>query len=99
MLSEGQVRADLREIKYYNSRKELFDKFIADGINSDIVVKMKKYNDAIKSAHIKLYDIYIGLYIRCHTQESLSHDMQYTMDYVQKLNRKLIAFFQETIKE
>ena len=37
MLSEGQVRADLREIKYYNSRKELFDKFIADGINSDIV--------------------------------------------------------------
>ncbi|MDE6441756.1 MAG: hypothetical protein K2L12_03265 [Clostridia bacterium] len=99
MLTLKQIRDDLRDIRYYYSRKEAFEHgFRVIGPN-DIVVKAKRYNTAMQSAPSRLYDVYVGLYVRTLTQEALSLELCYTPEYVQMLNKRLLLFLQKTVAE
>ena len=94
------IREDLKDIRYYYSRKELFDKASAYRVGkSTIEDKVNKYNDAICSAPPRLYDLYISLYLQNHTQESLSEKLGYTFEYVSRLNTQLVRFFQKKLNE
>lgn len=89
-----QIREDLKDIRYYYARKDIFEEaFKSTGINS-IVDKAKQYNDAMQTASPKLYDLYISLYIKNNTQESLSEELCYTPEYIQMLNKQLLKFLQ-----
>lgn len=56
MLTFSKIREDLKDIRYYYMRKDVFDKaFIATGENQ-IATKVRCYNNAIKSASPKLYE-------------------------------------------
>ena len=89
------IREDLKNIKYYYARKKVFDEaFESTGVN-DIMETVNKYNNAIQSANPKLYDLYVSLYLQNHTQESLSDMLGYTPEYVYRLNRSLLKFFQK----
>lgn len=91
------IRQDLKNIRYYYSRKKLFDEgFQSTGMN-EIVETVERYNDLIKSAPPKLYDLYVSLYLRNHTQESLSDELGFTPEYIQMLNKKLLKFLQNKI--
>lgn len=46
-----------------------------------------------------LYDVYINLYVRNYTQEALSIEMNYTLEYIQMLNKRLVLFLVEKLKE
>ena len=99
MLPVSVIREDLKEIKYYYSRKELFeDSFKHTGTN-DIVEKANKYNMLITKASPKLYELYVELYINNHTQESFADKLCYSTEYVQLLNRKLLKFLQMSMEE
>lgn len=92
------IREELKEIRYYFSHKEMFEK-ASSVIGANIVsTKIKKYNDAIRFAPPRLYEIYVSLYINNNTFESLADKSGFSYDYIQKLNRKLVKFFQENIK-
>ena len=94
MMQLSEIRKDLKDIRYYYSRQKLFDEgFRATGHN-EIMEKVQKYNDAISSAPLKLYDVYYSLYVKNHTQESFSDELGYTPEYIQMLNKKLLKFFQ-----
>ena len=99
MLSLSIIRTDLKEIRYYYSRKEMFDEAFKCMGQSDIVEKAEKYNNAVKSAPAKLYDLYFSLYIKNNTQESLSNELCYTPEYIQMLNKQLLKFLQTKLKE
>lgn len=99
MLSLSIIRSDLKEIRYYYSRKEMFDEAFKCMGQSDIVEKAEKYNNAVKSAPAKLYDLYFSLYIKNNTQESLSNELCYTPEYIQMLNKQLLKFLQTKLKE
>lgn len=89
-----QIREDLKDIRYYYSRKDIFEEaFKCTGTNS-IVDKAKIYNEAIQTASPKLYELYVSLYIKNNTQESLSEELCYTPEYVQMLNKQLLKFLQ-----
>ena len=97
MLSLTVIREDLKDIRYYYMRKEVFDSASSKtGVNI-VISKVSKYNNAIQKASPKLYDLYVSLYIDCHTQESLSDKLGYTPEYVQMLNKKLIKFLQSEL--
>lgn len=97
MLTLATIRNDLKDIRYYYARKKMFDEaFECTGVN-EIVSKVKKYNDAVISASPKLYDLYVSLYIKNHTQESLSDELCYTAEYIQMLNKKLLKFLQNKL--
>lgn len=93
------IREDLKDIRYYYMRKEVFDKAFSTTGENIIVKKVQAYNSAIKDASPKLYDLYVSLYIECHTQESLSDKLGYTPEYIQMLNKKLLKFLQNSVVE
>jgi len=99
MLSLDVIRNDLKDIRYYYARKKMFDEaFASTGIN-EVVQKAKKYNDIISSAPPRLYDMYVSLYIKNHTQESLSNELCYTAEYIQMLNKQLLIFLQSKLED
>ena len=99
MLTLATIRNDLKDIRYYYSRKKMFDEAAAcTGVN-DVLAKTKKYNDAVVKASPKLYDLYVSLYIKNHTQESLSNELGYTPEYIQMLNKQLLKFLQSKLSD
>lgn len=94
-----EIRADLRDIRYYFSRKESFEKLSGLNIRCEIEEKIKHYNKLMASANPNLIDLYINLYLRENTQEGVSYDMGYSQTYIYKLNRRLLEFLYEKQKE
>lgn len=94
-----QIHADLRDIRYYYSKQELFDSATVRVVQNSILEKVKRYNDAMKDAPIKLYDLYLSLYVRNNTQLALALDWDYSPDYIKQLNRKLCEFLQTKLSD
>lgn len=94
------IKEDLKDIRYYYSRKELFEKASTYSVGkNNILDKIEKYNDVICSAPPRLYDLYISLYLQNHTQESLSEKLGYTFEYISRLNTQLVNFFYKKFNE
>ena len=55
------------------------------------------YNKAMQKASIKLYDVYISLYINNNTQETLAYDWGVSSEYIKMLNKSLYEFLQEQL--
>ena len=64
---------------------------------NDIVEKATRHNEAMKRAPIKLYDVYISLYINNNTQEALAFDWDVCCEYIRKLNKSLCEFLQKQL--
>lgn len=95
MKTPENIREDLKNIRYYYSRKEVFDKAsISVGQNSTLET-IQKYNEAICSAPPRLYDLYVSLYLQNNTQDSLSMKLGYTVEYISRLNGQLVKFLQK----
>ena len=99
MLTFTEIRSDLKDIKYYYSRKALFDKAFNTAGKNDVIAKVDKYNEVMKSASPRIFDLYYSLYINNHTQESYSDELGWTPEYVQRLNKQLLRFLQNALKE
>ena len=91
------VRKDLRDIRYYYSRKAQLDD-AAKALGSLPVRRtVEKYNCAVREAPLRLYDLYASLYIRGQTQEAVALELCYSPQYIRKLVNELNAFFQKNI--
>ena len=99
MLDLNTIRNDLKNIRYYYSRKEIFDKAECSVGKNCMLEKVKIYNDAVCMAPPRLYDLYVSLYLQNNTQESLSEKLGYTYEHISRLNSKLILFLQKNIVE
>lgn len=92
------IREDLKDIRYYYVRKKMFDEAcVLTGKMNEIINKVNLYNETMQKASPRLFDLYYSLYIKNHTQESLSEELGYTPEYVQKLNKKLLTFLQKAM--
>ncbi len=98
MLSIAIVREDLKDIRYYYLRKATFDEARSfTGRMNEILDKVNMYNEVMQKASPRLYDLYYSLYIKNHTQESLSEELGYTPQYVQRLNKRLLKYLQSVV--
>ena len=86
--------AKTTEIRYYYSRKKQFDKASNEAPSGSVFEKVRKYNQAIGFAPARLYDLYVSLYMNNLTQEALAHELGFTPEYIQQLNKKLLLFLQ-----
>ena len=93
------IRNDLKDIRYYYSRKEVFDKAEYNVGKTTLLEKIEMYNNAICSAPPRLYDLYVSLYLQNNTQESLSEKLGYTYEHISRLNTQLAKFLQKNIVE
>lgn len=98
MLSIQQIREDLREIRYYYSKQKMFDS-AAKVIASALLEKVDRYNQAMKGAPARLYEVYISLYVQNNTQAALAYDWDLSVDYLKLLNRQLCEFLQKSLPD
>jgi len=92
MVTIKQVRDDLRDIRYYYSKKDIFDSASVKIVQNEVVEKVKRYNEAISKAPPRLYDLYIALYTQNNTQAALSYEWDFSPDYIKELNLALCQF-------
>lgn len=71
MVPLDKIRSDLKEIRYYYSRKAMFDECKNVVIGSSITEKVRRYNEAVKSAPPQLYDLYMMLYVKAIRRKAL----------------------------
>lgn len=99
MIALGDIREELKEIRYYMSRKAVFDKSAICVGKNTIEDRIKIYNRYICNATPRLYDIYVSLYLENNTQESLAQKLGISLEYMSRLNGMLVKFFQQKFIE
>ncbi len=99
MMTLEAIRTDLNEVRYYYTRKKVIDEAIETVGTNTILEKVKRYNNAMRVAQPQLYDLYVCLYTRNYTQEGVSLEWNYTPQYIQKLNKKLLLYLQKQLQE
>ena len=99
MLTLTTIRNDLKDIRYYYSRKEVFDKAENNVGKASILSNIEQYNSAVCSAPPRLYDLYVSLYLQNNTQDSLSEKLGYTFEYISRLNTQLVKFLQKNLAD
>lgn len=99
MVSSEQIRRELQEIRYYYARRDALED--ASHSIGPMPVKriLEKYNCAIREAPLRLYDLYVCLYVRNETQEAVADEWGYTPQYVRKLIGRLFSYFKEKLTE
>ena len=94
---EDQVKKELREVRYYFSRKANMDALSADAGNSLSKALADKYVAAIRSAPGRLYDLFGCLYIQNKTQEIVAAELCYSEKHIRRMNGELINYFAKKI--
>ena len=95
MTSLNIIREELKDIRYYYSRKAVFDSVVNSVGENAILKTIERYNEAIKLAPPRLYDLYVSLYLQNNTQDSLSAKLGYTFETISRLHTKLLKFLKE----
>lgn len=98
MLTLETIRADLKEIRYYYMRESQFNTAFEQVASNAILEKVQRYSEAVKSAPIKLYDLYINLYTKNYTQEAFAIELSYSPQHVQVMHKKLLLFLREELR-
>ena len=89
-----QIRADLKDIRYYYSLQDVFEKGKKVIYPKAVLDKVERYANAMKNASAKLYALYVSLYVNGIKQVEFAHDMRFDIVYVKELNRELCLFLQ-----
>ncbi len=90
---EEVVKRELRELKYYYSRKANIDELFKETGATEILSIVQRYNNYIRAASARLYDLYGCLYLQNKTQESIAIELGYTQEYVRRIHRELMIYF------
>jgi hypothetical protein len=99
MLELSVIRDDLKEIRYYYSHKDIFEKASKSIGAHSCIKKINKYNDAIRFAPARLYELYVSLYLDNNTLESLADKEGYSYVHIQRIHGQLVKFFQDNLDD
>ena len=89
-----QIRYDLREIKYYYSRRDAFDDNAVRVAPSKVLETVRQYNKYMADAPARLYDLYVALYTENCSQMCVAEDLMITPEYVSMQNQKILKYLQ-----
>lgn len=93
MITLAKVRENLRDIRHYYSKIKDFEKVEFILGKPSALEMVEKYNQHIKNAPIKLFNLYVCLYLQDNSQETVSIDWGCSIGYIKQLNKKLYEFF------
>ena len=97
MMTRQEIQADLREIRYYYSMKEMFDKS-ADTVKPlAIIEKVNRYNKAMDNAPAKMLALYLSLYVYNNSQAVIAEDWHLTRESIKNQNRLLQEYLQSSL--
>lgn len=99
MATMRQVYADLKEIRYYYSKRALFESASKCIIESGILEKVNRYNRAMINAPPRLYEVYYCLYVSCATQAALAKRLGCSPSLIKRQNSQLCAYLVQKLNE
>lgn len=98
MIAEKKIKKDLKDIRFYYENYKMFSNAARTVGENRIVKTVEKYNKAIEFAPPKLYKIYLVLYCKGATLKSVAYDLNYSVVYIEKLNKQLLDYLFEYFK-
>ncbi len=99
MKSLKEIREDLRDVRFYYSKKALFDALPNEICSHEVLEKVKLYNDMAQKAPLRLFEVYVVTYIEVNSQESAAIKLNYAYQYLHALHTELIMFFYDQLKK
>ena len=97
MLELSVIREDLKEIRYYYSHRDIFEKASRHIGEHACIEKINKYNNVVRFAPARLYELYVSMYLENNTLESLADKEGYSYVHIQRIHGQLVKFFQEKL--
>ena len=97
MITEKQIRDDLKEIRYYYSRLKEFEQGSHYVKPLAVMEKVERYNGVMQNACAQLYVVYVSLYIQNNTQTALAEEWGYARHYIRDLNDRLVDYLRNAI--
>ena len=99
MKTVDKVREDLSDIKHYYANQKDFERVSSVLGKPSALEMVEHYNRHVKNAPIKLFNLYVCLYLDNNSQETVAEDWGYSVGYVKVLNKQLYDFFVEEFKK
>ena len=100
MVDYKTVKDDLNDIRFFYARKDIFENGSQTiGENDGIIDKVKKYNELVRKAPARLYEMYISMYLQNNTLESLAASVGLSYVSVQRTNGQLIKYLKKEINK
>ena len=88
------IREDLKNIRYYYARRdEMAQKAKILG-ECTVSKTAEEYNEVVRQAPPKLYELYYCMYVENNTQESAADKYGHAREHITRLNRQLLVFLQ-----
>ena len=98
MINEKEIKKDLKDIRFYYENYEMFCNAARTVGENRIVKTVEKYNKSIEFTPPKLYKIYLVLYSKGASLKSVAYDLNYSVAYIEKLNKQLLNYLFEYFK-
>lgn len=86
------IQIELSELKYYYSRRKHIDEYASIIGKSKVAELSEIYQTAICQAPIRLYDIFVELYVNNHTWESLADKWSYSTSHIGRQAKELMDY-------
>ena len=95
MKTIDKVREELNDIRHYYANIKDFERVSTEIGRPSALEMVERYNRHIKNAPIKLFNLYVCLYMDNNSQETVSIDWNCSVGHIKVLNKKLYEFFVE----
>ena len=93
-----EIKEELKEVKYYFSRKKVMDESIGSiGVGKDIMKLVQKYNKLAEKLPAHLYDVYYSLYVKNYKQETLALELSVSPNHICKRNLETLKEFKKML--
>lgn len=92
MKTIADIKTDIKDIRYYYSKRKDFDNASKTFVESAVIKKAEIYSNVIKTAPAKLYDLYVAFVVNNNSQVIVAEDWGFCVEYIKNLCRKMYAY-------
>ena len=96
-MTKQELTAELQDIRYYNTRREMFRKAENTGFKAKTLELIGKYDSLIINAPLRLQMVYHKIFTEGKTQADTARELGISVSYTKSLMRKLYAYLLERV--
>lgn len=96
-MTKQELLAELQDIRYYNTHREMFRKAENTGFKADALQKIGKYDSLLRNAPLRLQMVYHKIFTEGKTQADAAKELGISVSYTKSLMWKLYAYLLERI--
>ena len=96
-MTKQELLAELQDVRYYNTHREMFRKAENTGFKARTLELLGKYDSLIINTPLRLQMVYHKIFTEGKTQADTAKELGISVSYTKNLMRKLYAYLLERI--